>query len=117
MNVPSTYKSRSLQTELWRQRFGSASHSVFELVLCEVCNAFLFDQSSQFLFVPDDRIADIYHACHPRWKFWDWGDSLELETLTQNLEKRLGIELHEEMSDITLGEIVEMALKRQAESE
>ena len=97
--------------EHWKQRFGSESHSIVESVLHEVSDAFMFDRDLKYQLVPDDRIADIYHACHPRWKFWDWGDSLELETLSQNLEQRFGIELPKEFSEITLGHIVDIVLK------
>ena len=117
MNLPSPYKTRPLQTELWRRRFGAEAYSVCELVLSELCDAFLFDQDSRHRFLPDDRLAAIYEACHPRRKFWVWGDSMELETLAQNLKKRFGIELSKEHSEITLGDIVEMALEHQTGSE
>lgn len=116
MPLPSPYNSRSSQNELWKQHFGPATYTLCESVLREVCNAFLFNDDSIFQFRPDDHVASIYRACHPRWKIWDWGDSMELEQLTHNLEKRLGIELQQEISDVTLGAIVEMALERQSEA-
>lgn len=117
MKLPSPYKTRPLQPKVWKQHFGAESYSFCELVLTELCDAFLFTQESRFRFLPDDRLAAIYHACHPPWKFWDWGDSMELETLAQNLEKRFGIDLTKGHSEITLGEIVEMAIEHQTRSE
>ncbi|WP_182868792.1 hypothetical protein [Stieleria mannarensis] len=59
-------------------------------LLCEICEAFGFPADSRYQFSPDDQLNEIYRSRYPRWKFWELGDSLELETLAMGLEKWLG---------------------------
>ena len=51
---------------------------------------------------------DVYRACYPRWQFWKFGDSMEIETLMTDLSQQFAVEDESWHPDITLGEIVGM---------
>jgi hypothetical protein len=84
-------------------------------LLSAICEAFGFPTESRYQLAPDDRLNEIYRSRYPRWKFWELGDSLELETLAMEVEKRLG-DCDPKLFALPLGEIARQATagKRQS---
>jgi hypothetical protein len=80
-----------------------------DAVLQVVCGAFTFNSDNRYKFVPDDRIMDICRSLYPQWKFWLVCDSMEVESLMMDLDKKFGFDISRWHPDITLGEIVDSA--------
>jgi hypothetical protein len=80
-------------------------------LLSAICEAFGFPTESRYQLAPDDRLNEIYRIRYPRWKFWELGDSLELETMAIDAEKHLGTS-DQELRTLTLAEIVMQASNR-----
>ena len=108
------YRNRDSQEAAWRQccseKIGEA-----DAVLTMLCEAFEFNPDDRYKFGPDDRITDIYRACYPRWKVWRLGNSMEIESLVIDLDKRYGFEVEEWLWESSLGEIVELVDKRRSD--
>jgi hypothetical protein len=104
--VPRRYRARASQEAAWRQRCGDELAKVNRLLRL-LCEAFDFNPDDRFQFGPDDRVMDIYRACYPRWKFWQWADSMEIESLMMDLEAQFGLDVDQWHPDISLGELYE----------
>jgi hypothetical protein len=105
--MPAPYRDRASQKVAWQQRCGERLAEA-DALLTVLCDAFSFNSDDRYRFGPDDRITDIYRACYPRWKFWQIGDSMEMESLMLDLERQFGIETEAWRPDITLGDVVEL---------
>ena len=112
--IPRPYRDRDSQEAAWRQRCGEKIGEA-DAVLMMLCEAFSFNPDDRYKFGPDDRIMDIYRACYPRWKVWRLGDSMEVESLMMDLDKRYGMDVEDWHSYISLGEIVELVDKRRSD--
>jgi hypothetical protein len=93
---------------VWRDRFGDGLGNA-DAVLTMLCDAFGFNPDDRYKFAPDDQVMGIYRACYPRWKVWEWGNSMEIESRMMDLDRHYGIDVPDWRSDISLGEIVELA--------
>jgi hypothetical protein len=111
--IPGPYKGRGSQEAAWRDRFGGGLGDA-DAVLTMFCEAFGFNPDDRYKFGPDDPVMDIYKARYPRWKVWRCADEMEFESLTMDLDQQYGIDVPDWRSDITLGEIVELAAERKS---
>ncbi len=107
--IPVPYRDRESQQTAWQQRYGDMLVET-DAVLTVFCDAFSFNADGRYKFGPDDRITDIYRACYPRWKFWQVGDSMEVESLMLDLKRQFGIELEAWWPEISLGDVVGLLL-------
>jgi hypothetical protein len=107
--IPRRYRGTETQEEEWLERFGHQKQAVIDAVLTSFCEAFSFNPDSRYVFGPDDQVMEVYRACYPRWKLWLAADSMEIETLMMDLEKRFGIESGVWRADICLGKLVDIA--------
>jgi len=114
--MPAPYRDRESQKVAWQQRCGERLAEA-DAVLTMFCDAFSFNSDDRYKFGPDDRITDIYGACYPRWKFWQIGDSMEMESLMLDLKREFGIEADAWRSEVLLGDIAELAARRQTSGE
>jgi propanediol dehydratase small subunit len=101
--LPSSFRDRACQARDWRRAFPRAPKARIRTFLQVFVDAFAFDASEKLKFSPEDRILDVYRAVYPsRWT----PDSLEVETLACELEKRFGLRLESLWSDqLTLGDV------------
>ena len=106
--IPRPYEGRGSQEAVWRDRCGDGLGEA-DSVVTLLCDAFSFNPDDRFTFGPDDQVMDIYGACYPRWKLWQLGDSMEVESLMMNLDKQHGIAVEDWRPDISLGDLVELA--------
>lgn len=111
--MPRHYRDRGPQETLWRSRYGDETFGTVDAVLQMLCEAFMFNPADRFKLAPDDRLRELYRACYPRWKIWNQADSMEIETLVLDLEERFETELPDLYPEISLGDLVELALKKQ----
>ena len=74
-----------------------------------LCDALPFNPDDRYQFAPIDRIMDVYRACYPRWRFWKLGDSMEVETLMMDFQRRFQLD-DAELYEMTLGEIAELMM-------
>jgi len=102
---------------MWRERYGHDKLPDIDAVLTSLCDAFSFNPDSRYRFGPDDHVMDIYRACYPRWKLWLSADSMEIESLMADLEKQYGCDVEDWRPDISLADLVELALRRQDQRE
>jgi len=109
--IPPPYRNRTSQEAVWQERYSDARLLHVERILSALCDAFMFNPEDRYKFSPDDRLQDIYRACYPRWKIWQFGDSMEIESLIMILEKEDGIEILNYCPEISLGDLVELAIK------
>lgn len=94
----------------WRRRFPGASEGELQEFLTIFVDAFCFDPKRWTCFGPEDRVMDVYRAAYPRGSF---GDAMELECFSLELEKRYGISLSAIWHpQITLGEVYEQIERR-----
>jgi propanediol dehydratase small subunit len=107
--LPRRYRGRSSQEAVWSARYGGDRLANVDAVLRSVCEGFSFNPDDRYKFGPDDQIMEIYRALYPRWKFWQLGDSLEIETLMIDLNKWSGIEAEVWRPEVSLGELVGLA--------
>jgi len=112
-SMPAPYRDRESQKVAWQQRCGTVLGEV-DAVLTVFCDAFSFNSDDRYKFGPDDTVTDIYRACYPRWKFWQIGDSMELESLMLDLKREFGIEAEAWRPDISLGDVVELVARRRS---
>ena len=98
------FLSRPCTGRAWKRRFPSAPARDIRAFLSVFCTAFTFRRSRALSFLPDDRIADIYHAQNPP----EYGlpDSESLEVFAERLAATYGVELRSFWrDDLTLGEV------------
>jgi hypothetical protein len=107
--IPVPYRDRESQQTAWQQRYGDMLVET-DAVLTVFCDAFSFNADDRYKFGPDDRITDIYRACYPRWKSWQVGDSMEVESLMLDVKRQFGIELEAWWPEISLGDVVGLLL-------
>lgn len=110
--LPPPYRSRGSQEDAWRQRWDAEAMEKADALLKMLCDSFSFNPDHRYNFAPDDRLQDIYRSRYPRWKFWQLGDSMEIESLGMSLEEQFGIDISEQYPSVTLGDIVVLALNR-----
>ena len=103
--LPRAYRSRDSQETNWRRDYPEEMQKV-ALLLELVCEAFCFNPDHGYHFAPTDRIMGIYRAHYPRWQFWNFGDSMEIESLMTELNERFGVADDNWHANITLGELV-----------
>jgi hypothetical protein len=106
--IPRPYKGRGSQETAWRDRCGEGLGEA-DAVLTILCEAFGFNSDDRYKFGPDDQVMGIYRGRYPRWKVWEWGDSMEIESLMMALDTQYGIDVPDWRPDISLGDIVELA--------
>ncbi|MBV1776198.1 hypothetical protein KSF73_10795 [Burkholderiaceae bacterium DAT-1] len=74
------------------------------MFLGAISDAFIWRDADKLKLNPADTFAAIYRSHYPRWHLG--GDTMELETLAQSLQRQYGYELgtmwHEQL---TLGEV------------
>jgi hypothetical protein len=109
--LPRRYRNRELQDGAWRGRFGGDKLADIDAVLTSLCEAFSFNPDDRYRFGPDDQVMGIYRAVYPRWKLWQAADSMEIETLMLDLKKRFGIDCSMWQPDISLAELVSLAVE------
>jgi hypothetical protein len=102
-SLPKRYRSRKCEGARWRSAFPQATKDDIREFLSLFTSAFAFRDSEKLKFSPNDRVWEIYRDLYPnRWV----ADALELETLTDDLNKKHGIALSEIWSEkLTLGEV------------
>jgi propanediol dehydratase small subunit len=102
-SLPKRYRSRKCEGPQWRKAFPQAKKDEIREFLLLFTSAFAFKDSEKLQFSPNDRIWEIYRDLYPnRWL----ADALELETLTDELNTKLGIALDDVWSEtLTLGEV------------
>lgn len=88
--LPRGFRGRSCQGKDWRKTFPSASRQQIREFLSLFVEAFAFDESEALKLSPSDQLLRIYRALYPyRWQ----PDSLEFETLSQELLSRHAVDL------------------------
>ena len=96
----------------WRRRFPDSPKTEIREFLSAFVDAFGFRQSRRCYFSPDDKVMDVYHALYPPGSL---ADSMELESLARQLEKRYGVDVTDSWrEDITLGELFAQTRARAA---
>ena len=111
-HLPTVFLDRASQKAIWEQEHAERLEDV-EWLLGTVCQSFGFPLDSRYQFSPRDQLIDIYRSRYPRWKFRKLGDSLELETVIMEIEKRLG-SCNTELYSLSLGEIVRRSATKQS---
>ena len=110
--LPSPFCDRDSQEDKWRERYGDGRLEIANAVLLLVCDAFCFDPEERYKLQPDDQIMDVYRGCYPPGKKWPRADCMEMETLMHTFNKKFLTESSEWHSDITLAELVDLAVKQ-----
>jgi hypothetical protein len=77
-------------------------------VISLICETFLFHPDNRFKLAPDDRLMDVYRACYPRPWSWLQGDCMEIENIMMTLK----IKAADMTPDISLGDLVDLAIRR-----
>ncbi|MCH4296697.1 hypothetical protein MJ923_20545 [Shewanella sp. 3B26] len=102
-DVPKKYKVRSCTGKHWKTAFPHSTKEDIRKFLLLFTDAFAFSPKQKLKFEPEDKILDIYKALYP--KKW-MADSLEIETLAEDIEKVYQIDFasiwHE---NLTLGDL------------
>jgi hypothetical protein len=100
--LPAPFRDRTCQGRHWRQEFPEAPKHEIRDFLSVFVAAFAFRETERLKLSPHDTVMAVYRALYPS----RWGaDSLEVETLADDLRKRYGLELTAVWSeqDISLG--------------
>ncbi|MGD0518141.1 MAG: acyl carrier protein [Thermoguttaceae bacterium] len=101
-----TFLSRTCTGRDWKRRFPDATKDEIRRFLSIFINAFGFKSRQILKFHPDDKITDIYRALYP---LPFSADSLELVTLTMNVQKEYGLDLIEHFNqEMTLGQLFQL---------
>lgn len=101
--MPKAYRARQCQGELWRRRFPEASKQSIREFLALFTSAFAFKEKHALKFAPQDELLAIYRALYPSRLM---PDTLEFETLNDDLKAKYKISLGELWNDhLTLGEL------------
>lgn len=94
--------ARRCEGRAWKRTFPHASNAQIRQFLEIFVDAFALPRSRMLRFAPLDRLMDVYRALNPP----GWPDSLEFETLDEQLRRRYGFELrHAWKENLTLGEL------------
>jgi hypothetical protein len=103
--LPSPFRDRKSQESTWRQAYPEKM-SMADALLRALCEAFHFNPDHRYRFAPSDRLMDVYRACYPRWKFWNIGDNMEIESLIMELQRRFQLS-DADVLEMTLAEVME----------
>jgi hypothetical protein len=106
--LPRPLRNRHSQVGKWKQICPDGTIDKADALLLTLCEAFSFNPDDRYTFAPTDRLVDVYRACYPRWKFWNVGDNMEIESLMLELSRKYAVDDEGWSTDITLGEIVGM---------
>jgi hypothetical protein len=110
--LPSPFCDRDSQEAEWRERYQDEHLEIADAVLLLVCDAFCFNTDERYKLQPDDQLMDIYRGCYPPAKKWPRADCMEVETLMFTFNKKFLTETSQWHTDITLGQLVELAAKQ-----
>lgn len=101
--LPKQYRRRVCTGRRWKQAFPDATKQDIRRFLSDFTLAFAFDERDRLQFAPTDKILDIYRALYPhKWM----PDSLEIETLAEDIDAKYQIKLMDIWhDDLTLGEL------------
>jgi len=101
--LPKKYRKRNCMGKSWKSTFPNSSKEDIREFLLMFTDAFAFSPSDKLKFEPDDKILDIYRELYPsKWV----ADSLEVETLVEDCEKKYSINFNDLWHDnLTLGEL------------
>lgn len=106
LGFPQPYRDRSCQGQHWKCAFPGAPNEEIREFLHLVSDAFAFPRRHRLQLHPDDCVLGIYQAIYARWEL---ADSMELETLADNLDDRYDISLELVWSEsLTLGDLFEI---------
>lgn len=87
-DVPRKYRIRNCTGKNWKEEFPNSSKEEIRKFLLLFTDAFAFSRKQKLKFEPEDKILDIYKALYPK----EWmPDSLEVETLAEDIEREYGI--------------------------
>lgn len=106
--LPRPFRDRQSQVAAWKQICPDETIEKADALLLIMCEVFGFNSDDRYRLAPTDRLMDVYRACYPRWKFWNVGDNMEIESLMLDLSRRFSVGDACWHSDMTLGEIVGM---------
>ena len=98
------FVSRPCTGRAWKRRFPGRRARDIRAFLHVFCTAFTFPRSRALSFLPEDRLADIYHAQNPP----EYGlpDSESLEVFAEQLAATYGLDLRSFWrDDLTLGDV------------
>ncbi|MCP4321993.1 MAG: hypothetical protein GY787_09110 [Alteromonadales bacterium] len=102
-HLPKKYQARSCMGTNWKREFPSSDKSEIRDFLIFFTDAFAFSRKDKLKFEPNDIILDIYRGMYPSKLM---ADSLELETLADDLETKYNLKFDEIWSEtLTLGEL------------
>lgn len=100
------YWERPCMGTQWRARFPNATKDEIREFLTLFVVEMGFSAKRRLAFAPDDRVMDVYRALYPPQL--TIGDSMELETIAAELQRRYGMDLTGlDREDVTLGEVFE----------
>ncbi|MFO6422965.1 hypothetical protein [Motilimonas sp. KMU-193] len=101
--LPKQYRRRVCTGRRWQRAFPDATKQDIRRFLSDFTLAFAFDERDRLQFAPTDKILDIYRALYPhQWM----ADSLEIETLAEDIDAKYQIKLMDIWhDDLTLGEV------------
>ncbi len=106
--VPRPYRDRPSQQAAWDDRYQHMPPPEVDRVISLICDTFLFHPDNRCKLAPADRLMDIYRACYPRRWGWLRGDCMEIENIMMTLK----IEPADVTPDISLGDLVDLAIRR-----
>lgn len=100
---PIKYRNRKCMGKKWKESFPNTPSKEIRSFLILFTDAFAFSNKNKLKFEPDDKILEIYRELYPhKWM----ADSLEVETLADDLGKEYSINFNEIWHDeLSLGEI------------
>jgi len=108
--APKPYKYRDCMGKQWKNEFPKASKEEIRKFLLIFVNAFAFRDDQRLKFEPNDKIYEIYKSVTG----WSGVDAMELETLSDNLEKQYSVSLRQIWHEnLTLGELFQSILNAQ----
>lgn len=109
-NVPKIYRSRKCMGKKWRNEFPNTEKEEIRKFLHTFTDAFAFKSEQKLKFEPNDKIIDIYNALYPL----KGADSLELETLANDIEKEYSVNFSQVWDlNLTLGELFNYVISAQ----
>jgi len=100
---PKKYRFRQCTGKYWKSEFPNNDKEDIREFLILFTEAFAFPKDKKLHFKPSDKIYDIYRALYPsKWT----PDSLEVETLANDIENKYYIHFDELWNEkLTLGEL------------
>jgi hypothetical protein len=101
--LPKKYRNRNCMGKKWKSTFPNSGKEDIREFLLMFTDAFAFSQNDKLKFEPDDKILVIYRELYPSKST---PDSLEVETLIDDCEKKYSINFNDFWHDnLTLGEL------------